>query len=332
MKWRIALAVVVVGLAAVAWLGRSRPAADASAGEIPIATDATSANQPAVGASDKPKNEGLASVVVPSWQNTEIDGDIHFDRSGELIPDLALRDLFDYLLTAIGQLPEAQIVQQLRNIGAARHLSERQLAAVVELFLRYIEYQKAAADLRADSTDFSGLSRVYEQRYQLRRDKLGLRAADGFFADSEAYDRYVLAKLAIDNDKSLSPQERAARLADARSRAPQEVRANEELAEKLDSLAAADAQVRKAGGGAAELRIARERIVGAEAAARLQTLDEEEADWNRRLDAVRAGKRQLDGTAGLSVDDRQRQLDRLIAANFSGPDAVRAKALLELNP
>ncbi|MCK9385503.1 MAG: hypothetical protein M0Q15_12865 [Nevskia sp.] len=334
MKPRIALAALAAAsIAGFLLLGARSETSAASAGTpsaaptLPLATSVPTAVPAAhADAAEKP------AVVVPSWQDTEIDGDIHFDASGELIPDLALRQFYDYLLTAIGQLPEAQIVQQLRNIGQSRHFNDRQMTALTALFQHYIDYQKAAAALRADRTDWAGLTQVYQARYQLRRDTLGLRAADGFFAESEAYDRYVLAKIEIDNDKTLSPSARAARLAAARTQAPAEVRENEAADATLTALADVADQVRQQGGDAAQLRIAREQIVGAEAAERLQALDDENADWNRRLSALRANKRQLEVTPGLTADDKQRQLDALIARGFSGPDAVRARSLLELNP
>jgi len=334
MKQRIALA----ALAATSIAGLLLLGARSETGAAPAVTPSAAPTLPLAASVPTVLPAALAdttekpAVVVPSWQDTEIDGDIHFDASGELIPDLALRQFYDYLLTAIGQLPEAQIVQQLRNIGQSRHFNDRQMAALTALFQHYIDYQKAAAALRAERTDWAGLTQVYQARYQLRRDTLGLRAADGFFADSEAYDRYVLAKIEIDNDKTLSPSARAARLAAARTQAPAEVRENEAAAATLTELADVADQVRQQGGDAAQLRIARERIVGAEAAERLQALDDENADWNRRLDALRTSKHQLDVTRGLSADDKQRQLDALIARGFSGPDAVRARALLELNP
>lgn len=335
MKPRIALAALAAASIAGFLLLGSHPGTGAAPAVTPASAAQTVSTEALVpraapaaiaDAAEKP------AVVVPSWQDTEIDGDIHFDASGELIPDLALRQFYDYLLTAIGQLPEAQIVQQLRNIGQSRHFNDRQMTALTALFQHYIDYQKAAAALRADRTDWAGLTQVYQARYQLRRDTLGLRAADGFFAESEAYDRYVLAKIEIDNDKTLSPSARAARLAAARTQAPAEVRENEAADATLTALADVADQVRQQGGDAAQLRIAREQIVGAEAAERLQALDDENADWNRRLSALRANKRQLDVTPGLTADDKQRQLDALIARGFSGPDAVRARSLLELNP
>ena len=49
-----------------------------------------------------------------SLQGTNVDGSITWDQQGQLQPDLALRQVFDYFLALVGEETEQQIRQRLR--------------------------------------------------------------------------------------------------------------------------------------------------------------------------------------------------------------------------
>ena len=328
-NWIAAAAVIVMAAVAIAQrnpVARSRAAtvaADAPA--IPPTPAPHAVTAAAAPAAD------VNLLEAPAWRGTDPDGEIHLDSAGHVIPDLALRQRFDYLLSARGALDLAQIGQRLETTAQAQHLSRAQTAELRRLYETYIDYLGAMAGIKADSTDLPGLQRLYEQRHALRRDRLGFVAAEGYFGASEAEDRYVLAKLAITQDRTLSARQREQRLAVARALAPPALRDADDRADALATLSAGTERLRRDGGDAAQLQALRERTVGPEAAARLQAVDQDDAAWSQRVQAFEAARRGIESNAGLDAEDRRRQVEALIARDFSGPEIVRLRAVLGLD-
>lgn len=155
--------------------------------------------------------------------------------------------------------------------------------------------------------------------------------ADGFFGASEAQDRYQLGVLEIVNDKSLNDDERRRRLAALKSDAPTEVIAARQPSETLQSLEERTAALRKAGADESQIESLRMQSLGPEAAARLRTLDQENDAWSQRMSALRQARSQVLADAGIAQTDKQHAIDDYIDKNFSGPEAIRARALLSLD-
>lgn len=324
--------VLTAALAAALVLGgpKHRPAPAPAARLIPAPPAAITAAPPTAAAN--PVAVAADRLDVRAWRGTDIDGDIDLDAGGRVIPDRALRELFDYLLSARNQLTMAQIDQRLDTIAQAHRLDPAQRTALRERYMSYVDYLQAAADLHIESTDLDGLQRLYDARYALRRNLLGTVAADGYFADSEAQDRYVLETIAITRDQTLSGAQRQQRLAAARARAPLAVQQSEASADALSALAEGSAAIRAAGGNAAQLQALRERTVGVDAALRLQALDQENAAWAQRVQDFSSAWRSLEANTGLSSADRRSQREALIAREFSAPEARRLRAQLGLDP
>lgn len=272
-------------------------------------------------------------ILVPSWEGTEVDGDIHFDEQGRLIPDQALKRFYDYLLTALSQIDLNLIHQHLAMLIEQRHLPLERSTQVVQLFDHYVAYLKAADDLHdvVGKAQPGDLHRLYEQRHQLRIDQLGREVAEGFFGESEAEDRATLARMDIVNDKSLSPEERKARLAALDQSLGVTAPENSPTA-TLATLQSGTEALRKSGATEAEIQAFRERTVGAAAAERLQQLDRDNAAWDQRVATLRSERAQILATPGIADADKQQQIDALIAREFSGPEATRARALIGIPP
>lgn len=291
---------------------------------------------PATGATREPETKRSDPVVAPlpavsSWQGTEVEGDIHLDAAGNLVPDHELHELFDYLLTASNVLQPEQIRQHLLAIGRQHALPGFAMMQLDGLFARYNDYRAAAAALPTDNSGPEAMQHAFEDRHRLREEKLGPQMANGFFGASEAQDRYQLAVLEIVNDKTLGNDERQRRLAALKGDAPTEVIAARQPSETLQALQDRTDALRKAGADEAQIEALRIQSVGPEAAARMRSLDAENAAWNQRMGALRQTRSQILADAGIAQSDKQHAIDDYIDKNFSGPEAIRARALLSLD-
>ena len=89
--------------------------------------------------------------------------------------------------------------------------------------------------------------------------------------------------------------------------------------------------LRARNGSPEELRALRQQLVGSEATARLEALDQQRADWQQRLKRYSSAKAEIESNPGLSQTDRQAALDELISSNFSEQERLRLDAALALH-
>lgn len=266
---------------------------------------------------------------VSSWLGIESAGGIRLDGTGGIIPDSALRELFDHVHSAVGQLDMAGMQAVLQAIGRQHRLLETQLAHLDAMFAKYLDYLRAVSGIRLEGADIASMRKAMEERYWLRRNLLGLAMADGFFAASEAEDRNALARMEVIADKTLSVDQRASRLAALVAEEPAGQRAALQLTRDLSDLAGRTGQLRQAGAGVAEIQALRVQMVGSEAAERFNALDKEQAAWDRRMRTLVDVRQNLWGDPNVPAADRQRRLEDIIARDFRGPEILRARAILD---
>lgn len=267
-----------------------------------------------------------APPQAKSWEGTIPDGAITLDERGDVSPDRALRWLFDYLLTAQGELTMAEIRERLAASGRALPLDAERQVQLMAFFQRYLDYLQALPQVRLQGSDAESLRRTAEARRALRRGILGVAMSEGFFAEEEARERLEVELAAIRENPALTPAARAEALAERRQ---QQTPADESA--KIIDLAAETERLRAAGADAAAIQALREREVGSEAAARLAALDAERARWQQRVTAFRSERERLLADPAFAPEDRQRQLAALIRRDFDETEAVRLRAQLEIS-
>lgn len=295
----------------------------------PVATDSVfSVATGATATTPAPMSSPTTLAPVNSWEGTDVAGDVHLDGAGNIIPDSSLRELFDYIRSSVGQIDTAQMRMYLLDIGRQRKLIDAQLTQLGGLFTRYLDYIQAVSSIKTESADIGSLRKTYEARYWMRREILGFVMAEGFFSSSEAEDRYVLDRMEIMADKGLTAEQRAQRLAALSATEPAERRAALQPSQDLLELRSRTEQMRQAGASVEQIQSMRVGLVGAEAAERLKALDQEQADWARRMQALEAARQNILADPNIAPDDKQRRIDDVITRDFSGPEALRASALL----
>ena len=248
------------------------------------------------------------------------------------MPTLDARRLFDYVLTASGEVSAEALRARLRprdrtppparsgngGDGAPRALSPPTANG-------------CGRWRRAEGSDAADLEARLATLVALRREMLGAEAAEAFFAEEEADARRLLEVRRVMRDPALSAEARAERVAaiDAAVEAelPPEEREARAAMRLATTLRAAEDEVRSRGGDDAELQQLRERLAGPEAAGRLADLDRQRAAWQGRVDAYRTARERLASDPSLDEAGRAAAIARLLDESFTEPERRRVAAL-----
>lgn len=280
--------------------------------------------------SDQQFITGLENLPA-SLHDTEVDGGFELDADGNLIITNRIRQLFDYFLSAQGEEPLPTIVQRLRAY-IHNTLSGDAAAEAEQLLENYIGYLDDVAALDAPITpgqtiDPAQLRAQKEQLAAIRAGRFDAVANDAFFAEEEAYDRYTLARLEVMQDDSLSADERASRLTALESQLPPQLQESMRDITRYQDLQTLTQQWQEADGNPATLQQMRENLVGREAAERLAKLDQEEAEWQRRVDGWLKERQMILANTGLSDADKERQIDAARSRLFNEQEQIRVRSL-----
>ena len=224
------------------------------------------------------------------------------DQSLVLAP--ALIRLFDYYLTTVGERPMDAIRAQVDGDldGRLNPLAARQAK---DLFDRYVRFKTALKDQRPPRPTGSSVDML---RDGLRR-MLALRAtfftdteSQALFAAQDAEASMALARMAIEQDPSLSDAQRRERLAALDARLPASVRADREAPLLVTRLDDAAQKIRADGGSEDDVYRMRAAATSPEAANRLADLDRDEAAWKARIATYQAQRGSVLATPGSDAD------------------------------
>ena len=159
-------------------------------------------------------------------------------------------------------------------------------ARALNLFDRYVAYQEALElSGGSDMGKSTALRHFIAARDKLRASYFTPEEVAGLWAIEDRNDDYLRRMLAVQENRGLSEQERAAELraAEEASFTPQEVTARRESVAHLD-IAKQTEEFEARQASVDERMAARTEAYGAEAAQRLAVLDEQRQNWNERLD------------------------------------------------
>lgn len=300
-----------VALAALAWLW-----------QVPASAPATTRAEPAAVAAATGANRAHVSppsAIAPmradpdrvlrdgSLRGTAVDGGVTIGFAGRVAPDPALRRLFDYYLSLLGETDLDGIRQLLREDLQRRPLDAGQQAAVMELFARYVAYQQARTALA--TTGRGDLATRLAQDRALRERLLGTALTQAFYPTADADDARLLRQLAhVDTPDDAAADERALTTVASTIQA------------QTDQLAAASLTP-------AQRHAERAASWGNAAADRLDALDRQRAQWQQQLDAFAAEASAVEGDPSLDGTQRRAALQQLLDRHFKGPQRLQAQAM-----
>lgn len=272
----------------------------------------------------------LTAGITPlprSFAGTQVDGQFRVDEAGNLLITMDIRRIFDYFLSAYGE--EETITTSVERLRAyvRSQLEEPALSQALALLDQYLDYKRQLIQLEKDLPQMASLDalRQREQAVQnLRASLFSAEAHQAFFAQEEAYNQFTLQRLAIRHDPALDDQQKAEALDRLRASLPEEMQdmvVPQLQAELRQQTAALQAQ----GASAAQIQQLRMQLVGAEATARLEALDQTREQWQRRLGDYRREKARIE-SSGLSDEDKQATIERMAKERFDEREMLRLEA------
>lgn len=264
-----------------------------------------------------------ASQAPRALEDTTVDGELVAGADGHFEPTASAIRLFRYFMTANGEWRRERVRAAIGGEIDARLTApaNAEARAFLEQYFRYLDASRSLDPAGLDARDLAGR---LEQVRDLQRAIFGDALAERLFGpendQAEAALERIVGRLAPeraagDGDRGGEPLPDATRAARERATAPLEG------ARRVDEL-------RARGADPADVRAERVRRYGEEAAARLEALDDERAEWDARMTAYRSARDAI--LADPSLDPRRRvdAVHRLREERFSG-DEIRHVAELD---
>lgn len=231
-----------------------------------------------------------------SFAGTEPSGEWCVTPDKQLKPCKGLRGRFEYYILGLGEVTIAEI-RGLVQDEARRDHGDKLAAEITDLFDKYWKIRTYDWKNQFVQSDRSTWMPVFEEQRSVRRQILGQSWAEAFFADDEKHFLEYFAQL-----ESGQP-------------APPDVG---EPVPQMD-----------AGKDPAAVRAERVNRYGEDAADRLEAVDKQWDEWERRLAAARTEWERLKAANNLSDGQRQAEMQRYVDENFQDKDKIRVKALLK---
>lgn len=318
MRWRVALAAaalvgVAAGSAYKVHFGHGHTPSNAAPAGRALAPLSAAPPVPPVPQRDASPGIVEQTVSTPrpdAFKGTDIDGSVRVDNAGRVVPTHALRLLFDYYLSGVGQYPGddpiAAIKRKLRNYALRQALPDTAVVDLLALFDRYMAYRKAAAAYTAERRAPEA-EQVLRELSEMRIAYLGADMAEAFYGEQTRRTRAAMARR--------RGEAGAASLTDTQ----QKLLAPARLASRVQTL-------RKNGADAAAVQAARQQAVGRAAAERLEAMDKRRAAWEEQIQAYRNEHARIMASA-MAEADRQEAVQALRTRYFTEQQIRRVESL-----
>ncbi|NQD94523.1 lipase secretion chaperone [Pseudomonas sp. CrR25] len=266
-----------------------------------------------------------------SFAGTQVDGAFRIDAAGNLILSEDIRRIFDYFLAAVGEEPLRTSVERLQAYIAGQ-LPRPARDQAHALLAQYLEYKRELVQVERQLPQMANLAALRQREavvQALRARLFDNEVRQAFFAREEAYNRFTLQRLAIQQDASLDSVAKAAAVDRLRDSLPEDLQASV-LPQLQNQLRQQTARLQADGAHPAQIRELRQQLVGAEATQRLEALDRKRLAWAKRLDSYRTAKAGIEASQGLSASDKATAIARLAAEHFDERERLRLPAAEQL--
>jgi lipase chaperone LimK len=312
------VAVVFACLAALWWLWA---AADPADERVTLA--------PQTAARTPPKDPW---AFVPSQRGTVPDGKLAAasSKDDDALPFGELRRTFDYYLSAVGEQDIPAITRQI-GIHLDAQLSAPKAQRARRLLDAYIAFRRALVGLDAkpdlSGTAVAAVKRRSQAQLALRAQYFTAQENEGMFGFEDAYDLDAIARLQVSQDASLSAADKQKKLAELDATMPAAVRAERDASVVVIRVEQQALEMRAKGASDDDIYRMRAREFDAGAAARLASLDAEEASWKRRIAAyLEARSLLLKRLVNATPLERSQALAELQQSLFSSDERRRLPA------
>ncbi|WP_240206216.1 lipase secretion chaperone [Vibrio sp. CyArs1] len=244
------------------------------------------------------------SVKVSSQLDTQID-------------NASERDTFEYFISGLVDNDTDTIEQRFEHYSQQRDGSEQ---LEPELFEKYMRYKAALAALKRngdEATDFQGL---HQQILLMQSEFFTADEQERLFGEENLLRELALTKKAI-KESAQTPEEYQQRWENELSQLPPELQnsfRNATVLTALNDTNAMDTQSQY---------IAREALVGSEAAERLMTLDQKRADFDQQFDSYLVARADILNNASFNDAEKAQAINDLREPLFDKNQWRRIEAL-----
>lgn len=266
-----------------------------------------------------------------SFAGTQVDGVFRLDAQGNLLISEDIRRIFDYFLAAVGEEPLEDSVERLQGYIASQ-LAEPARQQALTLLEQYLQYKRELVLLERDLPQMANLDALRQRELAvqaLRARLFDSNVHQAFFAREEAYNQFNLQRLAIVHDSRLDDTAKALAVEQLRNSLPAEMQ-DAVLPQLQNELRQQTAQLKAAGASPTQIRQLRQQLVGSEATQRLEALDQQRQHWARRIAQYQTEKAAIEANSGLSQQEKNLAIERLIEANFDERERLRLEAAAQL--
>lgn len=234
-----------------------------------------------------------------------------------------LRDALEALLHAAGDAADPLALKQRLEGLVGQHFPPELATRALALAHRYVDYRVALGQLRApaDLRDPRALRDALEARQKVRLQYFDDDEFDALFAQDMTLDQSMLARLEIERNSALTPEQKRSALQATEATLPPEQRALRAESVAHVGVAQQTAAFNAQGVDDPTRHALRSAQHGAQAAQRLAQLDQEERDWNARLDQYQQARSGAQDAA---------RLHQLRAQLFSPEEQLRIEGALAL--
>ncbi|USE02551.1 lipase chaperone [Vibrio sp. SCSIO 43133] len=244
------------------------------------------------------------SVKVSSQLDTQID-------------NASERDTFEYFISGLVDNDTDTIEQRFEHYSQQRDGSEQ---LEPELFEKYMRYKATLAALKrngGEATDFQGL---HQQILLMQSEFFTADEQERLFGEENLLRELALTKKAI-KESAQTPEEYQQRWENELSQLPPELQnsfRNATVLTALNDTNAMDTQSQY---------IAREALVGSEAAERLMTLDQKRADFDQQFDSYLVARADILNNASFNDAEKVQAINDLREPLFDKNQWRRIEAL-----
>ena len=333
--WLSCTALLIAGLLVNSEFARTRQANDFAMTETSAAPSdrtelAKSINHKLY---QQPTNLSVADLPTPeSLKGVDYALAHLVDEQGQLIPSQSIRSMFDSYLSTLN---ESDLENTIKLIQAEINdaFAEPARTEALSLLKRYLDYKIELADFELsnlalnDLNEFEQIRQNLSALQELRTSYFTDQEYDGFFSEEDAHNAFVLEQMRINQDPTLSPEEKSSRLNHALNLLPEaHIQSRKKMLEHTQLIAKVD-YIRENGGTEDEIFSAREQVFGAQAAIEMKALDERRFEWQTRLKHFSNGRNSI-LESSMSESDKETAIYALISDQFEPGEHKRVIALM----
>ena len=256
------------------------------------------------------------------------------DAHGRLVHTRAVRDFFDYFLTAQHEIAPQALDRMVRRQIAAQLEGSPAQPDALDAWQRYTAYRTAVAQLAplavqgaSEAPDLDAAQTALDAREAMAARTMGPVWAPAFFEAEWQRARYDLDRLRIGLDPSLSAAQKAARLAALDDTLPAPLRAVRERERRMQQSVDTVAVLQRENASPDALQAQLAQRIGPEAAARVADMQRENDAWRARYGDYAAQRARI-VAMGLPAQERDAQIAQLQQRVFaSSSEILRARSL-----